>query len=110
MPMLPVGRAIGNIDPTNADRAGGRALEARYHTQGRRFAAAAGSQEGDELTGLDAHAKVLDGHGLVENFTHIREFKKGHNDAPLFGTGDLALAGTASAKQLNQANRQPGQG
>ncbi len=53
------GAEMRDVPAVDADRSGGRRLEAGDHPQGRRLAAAAGAQEGHELAALDREVEVL---------------------------------------------------
>ena len=72
------GGAVGHVRAVDADRAGGRALEAGDHPQRRRLAAARRPEERDELAPLGGQVEVLDGDDVAELLLDAVQLQEGH--------------------------------
>ena len=83
---MPIARRLAlqmrDVLAVDADRSRGRRLEAGDHAQGRRLAAAAGAEEGDELAALDREVEVLDDGLGAEGLADAGQREERHGDNP----------------------------
>ena len=73
-----VGAQMGHVLAVDANFARARRLEARDHAQSRRLAAAAWSEEGDELAALDREIEIPDDRVGAEGLANAGQGEKRH--------------------------------
>ena len=76
------GRFVGDVASFEVDGAGGRRLEAGDQAQQRRFAAARGADEDDELALLDFEIDALDDALFAEGFFDAAQLQISHEMSP----------------------------
>jgi hypothetical protein len=76
--VAPVRGHVGKIIALHGDLAGARLFKAGHDAQHGGLAAAAGSQQRDELALLDLQVELLNGHRAAKFLVYVRELQKCH--------------------------------